>query len=877
MSDAAPEPEVPYDSVSDDALDRINELLRDHWGLSGQVFPVGDEDGAAFLVDNGHLRYLLEVRPQQDEAEFRLQHEAMRHIIRDPDGPAVPEPVATKDGEDIVTAPIDGQSKLLRLLTALEGDAPPISGPLSAQAGMALGSLVAGLAKSLQDFDAAGTGGDREDDLRKAGPQAVSLLSEVHDQEARDMIARAMVSALRRVHPLSPTFRVGLTVPDLALDKLVGQGEGLEWAPTGISDIGGLSRHWYVAALAKACSRILGANGIEGDPFAILPAVSAYNAVNPLNAGEAEALWPLVIAQLALLAAIAENRHALAPHDAPAAEHAVERRGLLSAAGAVSAAFMHASIVDACGLQLDPPELGLMLPDIDPDRIRLVDLGIASPLFYDGNWTDPDSDWKLLARVAWDTGMGSTRYGEYRLSRAGTDGEAEADTFALHVDICLQAGTRAVAPFAGIVKRTSSLFCLRGSGIALFIEGLGSEPAEGTEIEVGEAIGVVAGEENAVGGLRIRLSRDLDAPPPLFCRPSEAPVWRRLAPSPSGLLGMECDAPPASPGRIARAWREFFFDETGKSLIDVSGAAPLIGHGHPDVAAAAYRQHLLISTAHEGQTDIEALEQALAKIAPPDLDHVVLFADAQSAIAAMTTLAGVTPAQQDAIAEDGDDQREADETSDGSAVEQEIAPRDVSTVIIEPLPGETELAVRIAAAREGGNLVALDERRTGYGRLADVMWATEGDGVSVDFMLAGSCDGGELTAVFCAAQFQESLKELAKPVSPVAISTAFAALKVFLNEGLRENAAATAGILSDGLREIAERARDTVDLKGSGLLWTMQLSGESPDLRDRLDESAVHGAEGQTTLLIAPPLCVSEKSAARYLTHLRHALGILYD
>ncbi|WJH41546.1 hypothetical protein N7E02_14475 [Aliirhizobium terrae] len=148
MSDAAPEPEVPYDSVSNDALDRINELLRDHWGLSGQVFPVGDEDGTAFLVDNGHLRYLLEVRPPQDEAELRLQHEAMRHIIRDPDGPAVPEPVATKDGEDIVTAPIDGQAKLLRLLTALEGDAPPISGPLSPQASAALGSLVAGLEKA---------------------------------------------------------------------------------------------------------------------------------------------------------------------------------------------------------------------------------------------------------------------------------------------------------------------------------------------------------------------------------------------------------------------------------------------------------------------------------------------------------------------------------------------------------------------------------------------------------------------------------------------------------------------------------------------------------------------------------------------------------
>ena len=131
MSDAAPEPEIPYDSLSDDVLERINELLRDHWGLSGQVFPVDDNARTSFLVDNGHLRYLLEVRPPRDEPELHLQHEAMRHIIRDPDGPSVPEVVATKEDADIVTAPINGETRLLRLLTTPEGDAPPISGTLS--------------------------------------------------------------------------------------------------------------------------------------------------------------------------------------------------------------------------------------------------------------------------------------------------------------------------------------------------------------------------------------------------------------------------------------------------------------------------------------------------------------------------------------------------------------------------------------------------------------------------------------------------------------------------------------------------------------------------------------------------------------------------
>jgi Ser/Thr protein kinase RdoA (MazF antagonist)/4-aminobutyrate aminotransferase-like enzyme len=878
MPDAAPEPEVPYDSVSDDALDRVNELLRDHWGLSGQVFPVGDDEGTGFLVDNGHLRYLLEIRPPQDEPELRLQHEAMRHIIRDPDGPPVPEPVATREGTDIVTAPIDGEARLLRLLTALEGEAPPVSGALSPDASAALGSLVAGLAKSLEDFDAPSIGGDRDDDLRKAGPQAVSLLSEVQDQDARDMIARAMVAALRRVHPLSASFRVGLTVPDLALDNLVGQGEGLEWQPTGISDIGGLSRHWYVAALAKACARILGSNGPDGDPFAILPAVAAYNAVNPLNAGEAEALWPLVIAQLALLAAIAENRHAVTPHDAAAAGLAEERRGLLSTAGSVSAAFMHASVANACGIELDAPELGTLLPDADPERIRLVDLGVSSPLLHDGNWTDPDCDWKLLARVAWDTGMGSTRYGEYRLSRASTEDADETDTFALHVDVCLPAGTRAAAPFAGVVRHISSMLSLRGKDVTLFIEGIAEEPADGTEVQAGDAIGIVAGAENSVGGLRIRLSRDPETPPPLFCRPSEAAVWRHLAPSPSALLGLDCNAPPAAPRRIARAWHEFLFDETGNSLLDVSGRAPMIGHGHPDVAAAAYRQHLLIATSPEGQAEADALKQALAEIAPSGLDRVVLFPDARSAIEALTALAKEKLGRKDDITEDDDGEAEAAEPETGEAElgENNVIP-DRTVAIIDPLALDADLAARAAAAREDGHLVVLDERRTGYGRLAAVMWAAERDDIVADIVLAGSLDGGELAVAFCAPEFFDALEALAAPVSPLSAATARAALKVFGNEGLREKAAAAAGILADGLLEIAERARDTVDLKGSGLVWTMQLSGDSRDFRDRLDQGAIHGADGPTILQIAPPLAITEKSAARYLSHLRRAFGLVYE
>ncbi len=868
-----PAPEMPYDRSGEVPLERVDELLRDHWGLSGQVFPVEETRGAGFLVDNGNLRYLLEIRETGDEAQLRLEHEVMRHVIRNPDGPPVPEPVATKDGADILTAEIDGRDRLLRLLTALDGDPPPLPGELSPDAIAALGALTAGLAKSLEDFDLRMWNGDREDDLRKAGPQTVSLLSEVTDQQARDLIARAMVAALRRIHPLTQGFRLGLTVPDLPFGDLAGQGTGHAWMPAGISDLTSLSRSWYVAALAKTCAHILAR--CHGDPSSILPAVTAYHGVNSLNASEAEALWPLVIAQLALEAATTENRHARAADDAAARTAAEACRAVLNAALSIDPAYMHARILDACGMHVPLPEFAPLLPGIDPDRIRLVDLGVTSPLFYDGNWTDLDCDWKLLARVAWDTGMGSTRYGENRLSRSRPDAGAQAETFALHVDICLPVGTPVHAPFDGTLFQAAPQLSFRGEAVTLLVEGVGTQLPEGAKVASGDLLGTVAGEEGSVGGLRLRLARDAENPPPLFCAPSEAPVWRHLAPSPAGLLGLDLDAAPATEDRTTRGWREFLYDEAGRVRLDFSGRAPLIGHGHPSVATAAYRRHLLSAATDSGQREALALVQALAAIAPAGLESVVLFASQRSAMEALVGFARQHTGRQWIVTFESDEsagerrEPDGDDGDDGGG--------DIAAVIFEPSIGTRDLAAEAAAAAQSGGLVIADERRTGYGRLGDVTWAVGRETVPADMLLAGSCDGGSLAVVFCRPELADALETFAQPVSPVDAATGLAALSVLRGEDMQANVAATGAILGEGLRSIAEEAEGALEIGGSGLLWTIQPSSELLDLVERLESDVLHDLDAPGRLLLAPPLCLRETSARLYLDRLRRALGLASD
>lgn len=618
MSEVTPEFVEPASADLSD--DDITEVLREQYGLSGQVFPIDGRQDPYFLIDNGHMRYLLKVAPADTPPEeIDAEHAVMRHILRSPDGPPVPEPVATREEAETAVLLIGGDEKRIRLLTFLDGSSPPME-PLADKAIAAIGTISAALAKSLADFEHPALEREPPDDLRKAGPRTIALLSSVSDQAIRDAIAKPMVAALRRIQPLGPALRITTTHQNLDAEAIIGEadaGTGL-WLPTGVTDFTGISKGWLVAGFANTCAWIF-ANR-DGDADALLPAIRAYHDIHPMSLAELEALWPLIVARTGIMTAEAENRRARVPDDPEAQEGADNCRALLAAAGAVSPAVMFASILDATGMEIPEPRLGRLLPEIDPDTIRLVDLSVTSPLLYGGNWTDPENDWKLLARIAWETGRASTRYGEYRLSRSSTDPDIRPESFALHIDVCVPAGTPVVAPFAGTLKTIDLRLVLSNHELALHVEGLDCALPDDTELSAGDSLGNVSGAENSTGGLRLRLCRDPEIAPPLFCTLEKSGIWSRLCPSPSRLLGIDADAPrPDHPEHFIRGWKEFLFDATGRTGLDFSGTAPLVGHGHPRLAAAVYRQSLLLGSNPSGTS--EAQDTLRQRLAGTDLDE----------------------------------------------------------------------------------------------------------------------------------------------------------------------------------------------------------------------------------------------------------------
>ncbi len=826
-------------------LAAVEQILREHYGLSGHARPIEGEP-QAYVVDNGHMRYRLDMRETAGAADLLLEAKVLRHLSRKTNAPDTPEPVLTQDGLDVVTLAQEN-GVTARLVTIREGTALPNVHKLDAADMAGIGRLAGEMAKSLADFDEPGLERSVDADLRHAGPVVLRLLSDVSDHAVRDPIAKVLVAALRQVQPLGPMLRIQPVHHDLTLATMTGRmtDEG-RWRADGITDVGGVVRGWLVAGLAVTCADLIAHGG--DDLFDILPAIRAFNDTYPLSEPELRALWPLIVARASVLAAQAEhdaiagatslNEGEDSSVDAAAtADHA--GRKVFAVVTGVHPALMEAAILDATDFDADHPavlsdDICRLLPEIDIDQIRLVDLGIDSPLLIDGNWTDPEIDWRLLARVSWETHMGATRYGEYRLSRSiGVNG-GEADNYALHVDICVPAGSVVVAPFGGMLKEVGQQLVLVGRDATLYLEGLVCPLAEGMALFAEDAIGSVAGAEGSIGGLRIRLCRSAEIVPPLFTTPSRAGAWRRLCPSPSQLLGIDIDAPAPKRGEAVRGWQAHVFDGIGHRVADFSAAGGIVGHGHATLAEAAYRQWSLLSGRGVSAPE-QKFREELLKTLPQGLDVIAAIGSEDEM---MALAQGLLPDEDD---EPGFFDREE---------------------------GKTDAA--------GPTLKIADERQSGFGRSGHHFWQFEGQDTVPDIVVTGSIlPGKPLAALVTRSELATILG--ARPVSDinsVDYAVAAAALGVIRDDDLQANAR----LIGDHLRAALEKvaANHGIEVEGEGLAIDLVFSEShaqtvatallargfmTPDIDD------------PDRLALRPPLCLDRNCADELFTALSDILA----
>ena len=620
---------------------QAHALLRAHYDLEGSLQSLGSQQDLNFRVDSGHARYVLKVcHGSYAEVELQAQHAALAYLGEQ--GLPVPVVRPARNGSALLALDSEGQPLRVRLLDYIEGQPLTRLKHLPARLMAELGALCARVDQALAHFDHPGLERTLQWDPRHAQALIAHLLPVLRDETRREQVARVASEAGQTLATLVdqlPTQAVHLDITD---DNVVWSRDvQRQWQLQGVIDFGDLLRTWRIADLSVTCAALL--HHAEGDPLRILPAVSAYQAVNPLSDAELRALWPLVRMRAAVLVLSSEQQLAVDPDNQYTRDNIAHEWQIFDTANAVPAALMEAAIVQAAGRQLPPVQLSgcaPLLPELAGQAVTKVDLGVLSPHCEAGNWEHAGFDQAVLAA---QLGAACSLHGQYRLSQTHIDRPDEPATCALGVELKVPAGSVVQAPQDGIWQRTGEgRGRLRTADWSLWLKGLEDTPADGQAVTQGQTLGT------ACGFLSVQLCRDHALQPPFFAKPSAANAWLALCPSPQPLLGFACDAEPlpdaqallarrdasfarsqkhyyAQPPHIERGWRNYLIDMHGRSYLDMLNNVAVLGHGHPRMAAESARQWSLLNTnSRFHYAAIAEFSERLLALAPPGFDRVFL-------------------------------------------------------------------------------------------------------------------------------------------------------------------------------------------------------------------------------------------------------------
>ncbi|MGE8322428.1 MAG: aminotransferase class III-fold pyridoxal phosphate-dependent enzyme, partial [Pseudomonas sp.] len=620
---------------------QAHAVLQTHYGLAGNLSALGSQQDLNFRVDTAQGRFVLKAcHGSYAQLELEAQHAALAFLREQ--GLPVPAVRTANNGQALLELDIDEQPLRMRLLDYIEGQPLTRLKHMQPRLMAELGGLCARLDKALATFDHPGLERTLQWDPQHAQALIQHLLPVLHNAEQRARIEQATRLAAAHLAPLVdqlPSQAVHLDITD---DNAVWARDGeRQWQLQGVIDFGDLLRTWRIADLSVTCAALL--HHAEGDPLRILPAIRAYQALNPLTEAELRALWPLVLNRAAVLVLSSEQQLSVDPGNQYTRDNIAHEWEIFDTATAVPFALMEAAILQAAGLQPATPDLSgcaPLLPELNGQAVTRVDLGVLSVHCEAGNWQQPGFDQHLLSA---QPAPACSLHGQYRLSQTHIDRPEEPATCALGVELHVPNGSRVQAPDSGTWQRHGDgRGCLRSAHWALWLQGLEDAPADGRAVEKGQSLG------SSCGFLSVQLCLASGTQPPFFATPSHAAAWLALCPSPAALLGFDCDAAPlpdpqallarrdasfarsqkhyyAQPPHIERGWRNYLIDMQGRSYLDMLNNVAVLGHGHPRMVAESARQWSLLNTnSRFHYAAITEFSERLLKLAPEGFDRVFM-------------------------------------------------------------------------------------------------------------------------------------------------------------------------------------------------------------------------------------------------------------
>jgi len=299
---------IPLDSIPRfTAAEALAVAMKDY-GIDGEVSRLPSERDQNFLItDPGGEKFVLKIANRNDAPELLdFQHQAMRRVAASPGGCRVQSVVRTRAGTDI--ASIEGAADVrhcVRVLTWIEGEVLAVCTPRSAALLESIGTGMAGVGAALGGFTHPAMHRVLQWDLRHAGM-------------ARENAHLLPAARRRRVEH---AFADWETIDWTLLRHGVIHGDANDYnvlvaedRMSGLLDFGDMVYSAIVCDLAIALAYAM---LHEKEPLrAAAQVIRAYHCRNALTEPEQQALYPLVLARLAVSVCISAHNRVRNPDDA---------------------------------------------------------------------------------------------------------------------------------------------------------------------------------------------------------------------------------------------------------------------------------------------------------------------------------------------------------------------------------------------------------------------------------------------------------------------------------------------------------------------------------------------------------------------------------
>ena len=285
----------------------ISRALAVEFGTSMSLSSVAGENDNFLAVTPDGVSYVAKVAsPSTCRERIELEHVAVEAIVAADLGIALPSLVPNQHGDVIVSVrDVTGCQRYVRLLEFVPGDAWGTSVPASSGRLRSLGGLIAQIAVGLRTVDMPAARHSHEWDLARVEAHW-SKVEAVDGLQRQQMLATAFERWAAVTQDLLTVPR-GLIHGDLNDDNILIDNDRI----CGLLDFGDALINPLVCDLAIAMAYIL---LDHPDPWnAGAQIVAGYHEVRPLSETEAELLFPLLMARLAVSLVISDSRRRIDP------------------------------------------------------------------------------------------------------------------------------------------------------------------------------------------------------------------------------------------------------------------------------------------------------------------------------------------------------------------------------------------------------------------------------------------------------------------------------------------------------------------------------------------------------------------------------------